>query len=69
MYMHSQNDINPKMRAILVSLFSLGRDGTAILKAHSRTLYLAQIDWLVEVHMKFRLASPTLYLTVFLIDR
>mgnify|MGYP002049273354 CR=1 FL=1 len=27
------------------------------------------IDWLVEVHMKFRLASSTLYHCVWLIDR
>jgi hypothetical protein len=42
--MHSQNDINAKMRAILV-------------------------DWLVEVHMKFRLHPETLYLCVNIIDR
>jgi len=44
MYMGEQNDINSKMRAIL-------------------------IDWLVEVHMKFRLVSETLYLCVNIIDR
>jgi hypothetical protein len=43
-YMHLQDDINGKMRAIL-------------------------IDWLVEVHMKFRLVPDTLYLCVNLIDR
>jgi cyclin B len=42
--MNSQNDINAKMRAILV-------------------------DWLVEVHMKFRLVPETLYLCVNIIDR
>ena len=44
MYMANQNDINSKMRAILV-------------------------DWLVEVHMKFRLVPETLYLCVNIIDR
>jgi cyclin B len=44
MYMTNQNDINAKMRAIL-------------------------IDWLVEVHMKFRLVPETLYLCVNIIDR
>lgn len=44
MYMSIQNDINAKMRAIL-------------------------IDWLVEVHMKFRLVPETLYLCVNIIDR
>lgn len=39
-----QNDINPKMREIL-------------------------IDWLVEVHLKFKLQPETLFLTVNLIDR
>jgi len=39
-----QNDINEKMRAIL-------------------------IDWLVEVHLKFKLVPETLYLTVNIIDR
>lgn len=39
-----QNDINEKMRAIL-------------------------IDWLVDVHLKFKLVPETLYLTVNLIDR
>jgi len=43
-YMQNQNDINEKMRAIL-------------------------IDWLVEVHLKFKLVPETLYLTVNLIDR
>jgi len=43
-YMESQQDINGKMRAILV-------------------------DWLVEVHMKYRLRSETLFLAVNLIDR
>jgi hypothetical protein len=42
--MESQNEINAKMRAILV-------------------------DWLVEVHMKYRLRPETLFLTVNLIDR
>jgi cyclin B len=27
------------------------------------------IDWIVEVHMKFKLVPPTLYLAVQLIDR
>ncbi|CAM9384150.1 unnamed protein product [Discosporangium mesarthrocarpum] len=43
-YMHTQADINCKMRAIL-------------------------IDWIVEVHLKFKLADPTLYLTCHIIDR
>jgi len=43
-YMDNQEDINSKMRAILV-------------------------DWLVEVHMKFRLVPATLYLTINIIDR
>jgi len=43
LYMHTQKDINARMRAILV-------------------------DWLVEVHMKFALASPTLHLCIHLID-
>ena len=44
-YMKSnQNDINEKMRAIL-------------------------IDWLVDVHMKFKLVPETLFLTINLIDR
>jgi len=43
-YMTRQNDINDKMRAIL-------------------------IDWLVDVHLKFKLMPETLYLTVNLIDR
>lgn len=42
--MDRQDDINEKMRAIL-------------------------IDWLVEVHMKFRLVPETLYLCVHIIDR
>jgi len=43
-YMEKQQDINAKMRAILV-------------------------DWLVEVHMKFRLNPETLYLCINIIDR
>lgn len=43
-YMLKQDDINEKMRAIL-------------------------IDWLVEVHLKFKLVPESLYLTVNLIDR
>jgi hypothetical protein len=43
-YMTRQNDINEKMRAIL-------------------------IDWLIEVHYKFKLLPETLFLTVNLIDR
>jgi hypothetical protein len=43
-YMNTQDDINSRMRAIL-------------------------IDWLVEVHMKFRLVPETLYLCVNIIDR
>ena len=43
-YMEKQEDINEKMRAILV-------------------------DWLVEVHLKFKLVPESLYLTVNLIDR
>lgn len=42
--MSKQEDINEKMRAIL-------------------------IDWLVEVHLKFKLLPESLYLTVNLIDR
>ena len=42
--MEKQEDINEKMRAILV-------------------------DWLVEVHLKFKLVPESLYLTVNLIDR
>jgi hypothetical protein len=42
--MTSQNDINEKMRAILV-------------------------DWLIEVHYKFKLLPETLFLTINLIDR
>src|SRR5690606_17026459 len=43
-YMSKQNDINEKMRAIL-------------------------IDWLVDVHLKFKLLPDTLFLTVNIIDR
>jgi len=43
-YMQSQEDINEKMRSIL-------------------------IDWLIEVHLKFKLVPESLYLTVNLIDR
>ncbi len=43
-YMERQEDINEKMRSIL-------------------------IDWLVEVHLKFKLVPESLYLTVNLIDR
>lgn len=43
-YMFRQDDINARMRAIL-------------------------IDWLVEVHMKFRLFPETLFLCVSIIDR
>lgn len=43
-YMEKQEDVNEKMRAIL-------------------------IDWLVEVHLKFKLVPESLYLTVNLIDR
>jgi cyclin B len=43
-YMSKQEDINEKMRSIL-------------------------IDWLVEVHLKFKLVPESLYLTVNLIDR
>lgn len=43
-YMESQQDINARMRAILV-------------------------DWLVEVHMKYKLRGETLFLAVNLIDR
>ena len=43
-YMHSQTDINEKMRAIL-------------------------IDWLIDVHLKFKLVPETMYLTVNIIDR
>ena len=43
-YMTIQNDVNEKMRAIL-------------------------IDWLIEVHLKFKLLPETLFLTVNLIDR
>lgn len=42
--MKQQNDINEKMRAIL-------------------------IDWLIEVHLKFKLLPETLFLTINLIDR
>mmetsp|Transcript_18984 Transcript_18984/g.65272 ORF Transcript_18984/g.65272 Transcript_18984/m.65272 type:complete len:341 (+) Transcript_18984:29-1051(+) len=44
MYMDFQQDISPKMRAILV-------------------------DWLIEVHMKFKMTQQTIYLTVHIIDR
>jgi G2/mitotic-specific cyclin-B, other len=43
-YMTTQDDINEKMRAILV-------------------------DWLIEVHHKFKLLPETLFLTINLIDR
>ena len=43
-YMQRQDDINEKMRAIL-------------------------IDWIIEVHLKFKLLPETLFLTVNLIDR
>lgn len=43
-YMQRQEDINEKMRAIL-------------------------IDWIIEVHLKFKLLPETLFLTVNLIDR
>lgn len=43
-YMANQNDINEKMRAIL-------------------------IDWLIDVHLKFKLLPETLFLTVNIIDR
>jgi G2/mitotic-specific cyclin-B, other len=43
-YMSKQDDINEKMRSIL-------------------------IDWLIEVHLKFKLIPESLYLTVNLIDR
>ena len=43
-YMGRQEDINEKMRSIL-------------------------IDWLIEVHLKFKLVPESLYLTVNLIDR
>ena len=43
-YLEKQQDINEKMRSILV-------------------------DWLVEVHLKFKLVPESLYLTVNLIDR
>ena len=43
-YMKNQQDVNEKMRSIL-------------------------IDWLVEVHLKFKLLPETLYLTVNIIDR
>jgi cyclin B len=43
-YLKFQNDINEKMRAIL-------------------------IDWLTEVHLKFKLVAETLYLTVDILDR
>ena len=43
-YMLYQNDINEKMRSIL-------------------------LDWLIEVHLKFKLVPETMYLTVHLIDK
>eukprot|EP00960_Hanusia_phi_P011138 326459-Hanusia_phi.AAC.2 len=43
-YMSQQDDINEKMRAIL-------------------------IDWLVEVHLKYKLRHETLFLTVNILDR
>jgi len=43
-YFKFQNDINEKMRAILV-------------------------DWIIEVHFKFKLTSDTLFLCVYLIDK
>ena len=43
-YMHRQDDINRKMRAILV-------------------------DWMVEVHCRFRLQTTTLWLAVNILDR
>lgn len=43
-FMENQEDINEKMRAILV-------------------------DWLVEVHLKFKLLPESLFLTINLIDR
>lgn len=43
-YMHTQTDITPKMRTILV-------------------------DWLLEVHMKYRMCPETLHLTINLVDR
>ena len=43
-YMTTQEDINEKMRSVLV-------------------------DWLIEVHLKFKLLPETLYLTINLIDR
>ena len=43
-YMNRQNDVNEKMRGILV-------------------------DWIIEVHLKFKFLPETLFLTVGLIDR
>ena len=43
-YMSVQQDINEKMRGILV-------------------------DWVIEVHLRFKLLPETLFLTVTLIDR
>jgi len=43
-YMKNQNDVNEKMRAIL-------------------------IDWLIDVHLKFKLVEETLFLCINLIDR
>lgn len=42
--MNRQEDINDKMRAIL-------------------------IDWIIEVHLKYKMVPETLFLTVNLIDR
>jgi cyclin B len=42
--MKNQNDVNEKMRAIL-------------------------IDWLIDVHLKFKLVEETLFLCINLIDR
>ena len=43
-YMKNQNDINEKMRAMLV-------------------------DWLIDVHFKFKLKANTLFLTIWLVDK
>ncbi|EDO34387.1 predicted protein [Nematostella vectensis] len=43
-YMNNQQEVNEKMRAIL-------------------------LDWLVQVHLKFRLLQETLYITMSIIDR
>jgi hypothetical protein len=42
-YMKFQNDLNEKMRAILV-------------------------DWMIDVHLKFKLTTETLFLSVYLVD-